>query len=101
MDRATAVERLRSLPEYIPGPCPWCGATTDDQASELCRPTVGMDGDYRCGTPEESPDTNGLLHQRNPEYDRLDGYLWGWYAVDQGYTTVPPEWDNDNSEETA
>lgn len=92
MTREEAEAKIKVTPEFVPGPCPWCGATTQDEASEKCRPTQMPCGDYTCGTPEEGPDTDGLLYQRNPEHDRLQGYLWGWYAVDAGLTNIPPEW---------
>lgn len=96
MDRDTALALLKDTQEYIPGPCPRCGATTFEEASKKCRPFQMPCGDYSCGTPEEGPNAEnetGLLYQRNPEFDRIDGYLWGWYAVDNGFTTEPPEWE--------
>lgn len=92
MDRETAQRLLAKTPEYIAAPCPWCKATTIEEASVKCRPSQMPCGDYTCGTPEEAPETDGFLHQRNPEFDRLSGYLWGWHAVDEGLTKTPPGW---------
>lgn len=96
MDEKTARELLAKTAEYIPGPCPWCGATTFGEAAEKCRPSQGIDGDYYCGTPEGGPNLDhednpaDLLYQRNPEYDTLDGYLWQWYAFHEGLTSTTP-----------
>lgn len=97
MTREEAEALIKTTPEYVPGPCPWCGAKTVDEAGEKCRPTQMPCGDYTCGTPEDGPETDGLLHQFNPEYQRLSGYLWGWYAVDAGLTDQPPTWDEPES----
>lgn len=101
MDEQTARKMLAETPEYIPGPCPWCGAITFGEAEKRCRPTQWPDGDYYCGTPEEGPNLDhennpdDPLYQRNPAYDRLQGYLWEWHAVHQGLTSIPPDWPND------
>jgi hypothetical protein len=95
-------EEARALiavtPEWIVAPCPWCGATTEEEAGEKCRPTQGMDGDYTCGTPEEAPVLHGNLTQRNPAHDKLTGYLWGWQAVHDGLTKIAPKWEEEDSD---
>lgn len=92
MDRETAIQKLKTTPEYVRGPCPWCGAKTLKEASEKCRPVSDQCGEYYCGTPDEAPTYFGYLHQKNPEYVNLDGYLWGWYAFDEGMTDQEPVW---------
>lgn len=95
MTRDEARALLAATPEYIPGPCPWRGAATFEEAQGRCRPMQMPCGDYECGTPDEGPnlDTDsGPLYQRNPEYDNIDGYLWHWQAYDDGYATAVPEW---------
>lgn len=92
MTRDEAQALLNITPEWIPGPCPWCRATTLDEAGEKCRPTQDQSGGYTCGTPEEAPHPKGRIHIINPAYTKLSGYLWGWFAVDEGYTSTPPEW---------
>jgi len=94
MTREEAQALIAKTPEFIPGTCSWCGATTMDEASVKCRPMMYPSGDYVCGVPEEAPDTDGLIHVSNPAYERLNGYLWGWYAVDEGWMKTPPEWDD-------
>jgi len=95
MTREEAKRLLNATPEFVAGPCPWCGAVTHEEAATKCRPVSDPSGEYHCGTPEQ-PDPmaeTGPLMQSNPEYQRLEGYLWGWFAVDQGFTDTPPEWD--------
>lgn len=95
MDRETAQKLLQETPEYLPGPCPRCGAETFEEAASRCMPFQMPCGDYSCGSPDEGPNSendSGPLYQRNPAFDRLDGYLWGWHAVDEGLTTEPPDW---------
>jgi hypothetical protein len=95
MDRERAKELIAKTPEFIPGPCPWCGAETFEAARGRCKPVQMPCGDYQCGSPDEGPNAEneaGPLYQRNPVYDDLDGYLWGWFAVDEGFTKVPPVW---------
>lgn len=96
MTRERARERLHATPEFIPGPCPRCGACTFEEAEDKCRPMQLPSGEYECGTPDDGPnlqdDPSGPLYQRNPVYDQLDGYLWGWYALDEGLTKEEPEW---------
>lgn len=95
MNREEAQRRIKETPEFIVGPCSWCGARTIQEGGKLCRAQVGLDGEYFCGTPEEgnlSDAETGPLYQRNPDYDQLAGYLWGWFAVDEGVTKNPPEW---------
>ncbi|MAL99450.1 MAG: hypothetical protein CL583_13490 [Alteromonadaceae bacterium] len=94
MTREEAIKRLAETPQYIPARCSWCKARTVSDASTKCQPQQLPCGDYYCGTPEEAPDTGGKLHQLNPEYARLDGYLWGWYAYDEGMTDKEPEWED-------
>ena len=98
MTEEQARAMLQVTPEWIAAPCPWCGAKTEAEASEKCRPTQSICGDYYCGTPEEAPAPKGILHQSNPEHDRLSGYLWGWHAVHEGLTCTPPEWDEPNDD---
>lgn len=98
MTRERAVELIAVTPEYVPAPCPWCGAKTIEEASAKCRPMCMPSGDYECGTPEEAPDDGGLIHQPNPDHVALNGYLWGWYAVDEGLTDTPPVWEGDETE---
>ena len=93
MTRDEAEALIKHTPEWIPGPCPWCGATTLDEAGWKCRPTQDQSGEYVCGTPDSAPDTKGLVHVINPAYTGLSGYLWHWHAVDIGYTSTPPEWE--------
>lgn len=95
MDRETAEALIKTTPEFIHGPCPRCGAATFEEAATKCRPFQMPSGDYKCGSPDEGPNAEnetGPLYQINPEYERLSGYLWGWYAVDEGFTSKPPEW---------
>lgn len=98
MTREQAVALLALTPEYIPAPCPWCRATTTEEASTRCRPMCMPCGDYACGTPDEAPDDGGLIHQRNPDYDGLAGYLREWLAFDEGLTDTPPTWREDETE---
>lgn len=100
MNRKEAERLIRETPEFIPGPCPWCGATTFEEAAGKCRPMQMPCGDYVCGSPDEGPNAeseSGPLFQRNPAYDELDGYLWGWFAVDEGLTKEPPTWRGDST----
>lgn len=92
MTREEALQRIALVPEYIPSPCPCCGARTIDEASKKCRPTQYPCGEYYCATPDDAPETDGLIHQRNPEWCDLDGYLWSWFAFDEGMTKTPPVW---------
>jgi hypothetical protein len=98
MTREEAQQRLNKLPQYIPAPCPDCGAKTVREAEKKCRPVQLPCGDYSCATPDDAPETGGKLHQLNPEWCELDGYLWHWFAFDEGFTTTPPVW---RSKETA
>lgn len=95
MTREEAQAKIKTTPEWIPGPCPWCGAKTLDEAGDKCTPTQDQTGDYTCGTPDSAPDTDGLIHILNPDYLELDGYLWGWHVVDLGLTDEPPKWRNE------
>ncbi len=97
MTREEAVSEIENTPAFIPGPCSRCGAVTLDEASGKCRPYSLPSGEYACGTPEEAPDTGGLLHQVNPRYAQLDGYLWHWYAFDEGMTSEEPKWSDPDS----
>jgi len=93
--RDEAQRLLKETPEFVAGPCPRCGATTFEEAATKCRPFQMPCGDYSCGSPDEGPNAEnetGPLYQRNPDYDELDGYLWGWFAVDEGFTKMPPTW---------
>jgi len=93
MTREEAIKRIAEIPEFVPGACSDCGAVTMEEAGKKCRPYQMPCGDYVCATPDEpQPEETGPLMQRNPEYDHYDGYLWGWYAVDEGYTKTPPTW---------
>jgi hypothetical protein len=100
MTRDEAIRLISMTPEYVPGPCPWCGATTFEEAATKCRRLQMPCGDYICGSPDEGPNSEndaGPLYQRNPDYDELDGYLWGWHAVDEGLTNDPPKWREDET----
>lgn len=93
MDEQTARKLIAQTPEFVVGSCPWCGATTMNEAEALCRPQQRTQtGNWDCGVSVDAPETGGLIYVRNPEFDRLAGYLWGWHALHDGLTTVPPEW---------
>lgn len=95
MTRNRAQELLQGTAEYIPGPCVKCGALTFEEASTRCRPAQLPSGEYVCGSPDEGPNAEnetGPLYQVNPVHSLLEGYLWGWHAVDEGYTQTPPRW---------
>lgn len=95
MDRNEALNLLANTPEYVEGACSKCGAKTHEEANVLCRPVQCPSGEWECPTPTGGPNLDndaGPLFQRNSVYDHIDGYLWGWYAVDEGYTKTPPEW---------
>ncbi len=98
MTREEAQKRINEIPEFIPAPCPQCGARTIKEAEQKCRPTQSQCGDYYCATPDRAPKTRGLIHQFNPEFAELDGYLWHWFAYDDGLTTKPPVWREDLAE---
>lgn len=96
MNRKEAEALLAMTPEYVPGACPRCGATTFEEAATKCRPYQMPTGDYNCGSPDEGPNAtndSGPLYQLNPAHQKLNGYLWGWFAVDEGMTSTPPEWN--------
>lgn len=95
MTREEAKRRISELPAYIPGPCPTCSAVTLEEAGEKCTPWQLPCGEYECGTPEDAPETDGLIHIRNPEYAELEGYLWEWFAFDEGLTSVTPKWKHE------
>lgn len=97
MTREEAVRRIKETPRFIAAPCPRCGATTVAEAEKMCRPTQSPCGEYSCGTPDDAPETGGMLHQMNPVWAELDGYLWGWMAVDEGFTQNPPTWRDEAS----
>lgn len=101
MNREEALRRIQSIPEFIPAPCPWCGARTLEEAGTKCRPQSLPCGEYYCGTPEDAPDHGGLIHQINPDYADLDGYLWSWLAFDEGLTDTPPTWEDEDDAPTA
>ncbi len=90
--REEAMERIESVPKYIQAPCPRCGAATVAEGEGRCQPRQDITGDYTCGTPDDAPEDGGMLHQLNPEFLELTDYLWGWVALDEGYTTTPPVW---------
>ena len=92
MTRDEAKQRIKDVPKYVPAPCPDCGAVTIEEAEKKCRPQQLPCGEYVCATPDNAPDTDGLIHQLNPEYVELDGYLWEWFAFDEGQTKTPPVW---------
>lgn len=95
MTRDEALRIINETPEFIPGACPRCGAETFEGAATMCRPFQLPSGEYSCGTPDEGPNAEnetGPLFQINPYYQRLNDYLWWWFAVDEGYTTTPPTW---------
>ena len=95
MTREEAQERIRETPEFIPGACPWCGATTFEEANTKCRPQSLPSGEYYCGSPDAGPNcenATGPLYQRTPEYDALDGYLLGGHVFDEGLTKRRPVW---------
>ena len=95
MTREDARALLQQTPEFIQGPCPWCKAVTHEEAATKCKPQSLPCGDYVCGSPDEGPNSEnetGTLYQRNPAYDELDSYLWGWVAADDGLTKIPPTW---------
>lgn len=96
MTREEAQERIKRVPQYIPAPCPDCGARTIKEAEKKCRPVQLQCGDYSCATPDDAPETRGLIHQLNPEWCELDGYLWHWFAVDEGMTHTPPVWRSES-----
>ena len=98
MTREKAIQRLRVTPKYKRAPCPWCKATTLSEARTKCRPVSDPCGEYYCGTPEEAPTYFGFLHQTNPKYMELDGYLWGWYAFDEGMTDQEPVWEETSND---
>ncbi len=98
MTREEAQKRIAKIPEFIPAPCPQCGARTIREAEKKCRPTQSQCGDYYCVTPDSAPETRGLIHQINPEFAELDGYLWHWFAYGDGLTKKPPVWREDLAE---
>jgi hypothetical protein len=92
LTREEAQARIAKLPQYVPAPCRDCGARTVEEAEKKCRPTQMPCGDYYCATPDSAPETGGKLHQINPEWCELDGYLWEWFAYDDGMTRTVPVW---------
>lgn len=90
--REEAQRLLASMPEFVPGECPSCGARTVEEASEKCRPYQIPSGDYVCATGDDFPTTHGRIHVVNPQRAELDAYLWEWFAYDEGMTRSEPKW---------
>lgn len=93
MTREKAIKLIKQTPQFIPDACAWCGARTLKEAATRCTPQSTESGEYYCGIPEDAPDTGGKVYQLNPAWAALEVYLYGWYAVDEGYTKTPPTWE--------
>lgn len=92
MTRDEAVRRINELQQFVPGPCPGCGAVTLDEAATRCQPVQSQSGEWGCPC-SESPDEDGLIYVVNPQWAELEGYLWHWHAFDEGYTRTEPTWE--------
>lgn len=66
------IEKMPEL-DYIPSPCPKCGAVNEDEAVTMCKPPQGQTDEYEC--PGDFDEGGAAVQPSEASIKALDDWI--------------------------